>query len=74
MNEQLVTQILVLYFINEDDVLLRPVMETRLSDNVKFRFGADFFLGDRGERVGEFDFIGFFKDSDRFYLEIIRSF
>jgi len=74
MNERIVAQTLILYFINEDDILLRPLIETRLSDNVKFRFGADFFIGDRGERVGEFDFIGFFKDSDRFYLEIIRSF
>ncbi len=74
MNERIVVQSLILYFVNEDDILLRPVVEARISDNVKFRFGADFFVGDRGARVGEFDFIGFFKDSDRFYLEIIRSF
>ncbi|MFQ5588242.1 MAG: DUF1302 family protein [Nitrospiria bacterium] len=74
MNEQLVTRMLTLYFINEADFLFRPALEARLTDNVKVIFGSDIFLGDRGEQVGQFDFIGFFKDSSRVYLEIGYSF
>jgi len=74
MNERLSVQMLSLYFINEADFLLRPRIETRMTDSIKTRFGADIFIGDRGERVGEFDFIGFFKDSNRVYVEAIYSF
>ncbi|MFQ5544148.1 MAG: DUF1302 family protein, partial [Nitrospiria bacterium] len=74
LNEGLVIQMLTLYFINEADFLFRPVLEARLTDNTKLRFGSDLFIGDRGSNVGEFDFIGFFKDSDRLYLELIYSF
>jgi len=74
MNELLVTKMLTLFFLNEDDVLLRPAMEARLTDKVKTVFGADMFIGDRGEEVGQFDFIGFFKDSSRVYLEFVYSF
>ncbi|VAX29524.1 hypothetical protein MNBD_NITROSPIRAE01-1325, partial [hydrothermal vent metagenome] len=74
MNERLVTKMLTLFFLNEDDVLLRPAMEARLTDKVKTVFGADLFIGDRGEEVGQFDFIGFFKDSSRIYLEFVYSF
>ncbi len=74
LNDRISTQMLILYFINEADYLLRPRMDSRLTDRVQLRFGADFFLGDRGTRVGEFDFIGFFKDSNRLYLEVIYSF
>ncbi len=74
MNEELVLRILSLYFINEADFLFRPALETRLSDNVKAIFGSDIFVGDRGEEVGQFDFIGFFKDSNRIYLELSYSF
>ncbi len=74
MNERLVTRMLTLYFVNEEDFLLRPVLEARLTDSVKTRFGADVFIGDRGEEVGQFDFIGFFKDSSRLFFEVIYSF
>lgn len=74
MNERLVTKMLTLFFLNEDDLLLRPAVEARLTDKVKTVLGADLFIGDRGEEVGQFDFIGFFKDSSRVYLEIGYSF
>lgn len=74
MHERLVGRMLTLYFLSEEDILLRPALETRLTDKVKTVVGADIFIGDRGEEVGQFDFIGFFKDSNRIFLEIVYSF
>lgn len=74
LNDRISAQLLTLYFINEDDFLLRPRFDTSLTDAVNLRFGGDFFIGTRGTQVGEFDFIGFFNDSNRIYLEIIYSF
>ncbi len=73
-NDRMGVQLLTLYFLNENDFLLRPRLDASITDAVKARFGGDFFIGDRGGTVGEFDFIGFFNDSDRLYLEVMYSF
>jgi hypothetical protein len=68
-------QILILYFANEQDWLIRPRVNYSLTDRVRIGVGADIFEGTIGSDVpGEFHFIGFFANNDRVYFDVTYSF
>lgn len=68
-------EFLVIHFINDAETLIRPKWTYRVSNRVKWSFGADIFEGEIGGPLpGEFHFIGFFKNHDRIYIEISYGF
>lgn len=70
-----VPQLLVLYFVNNDEWLIRPRSDYRLTDRILLTFGADIMQGRIGRPLpGEFNFVGFFTNSDRIYMEAQYSF
>lgn len=72
---RIIPQVLVLYFVNNVEVLTRPRVDYLLTDNLKLSLGADFMTGKiGGSSPGDFNFVGFFKNSDRFYVEVKYSF
>lgn len=75
LSESLSLETLVLYFLNDDEFLIRPKSTYRIRSNVKLIFGADIFEGEIGGPLpGEFNFIGFFKNNDRIYVEVSYGF
>ncbi len=67
--------LLVLYFVNDEDWLIRPRSKYNFTDRVQFSFGVDFFEGKIGTGLpGEFNFIGFFDNNDRIFWDITYSF
>lgn len=69
------TNLLVLYFFNDEDWLIRPRTFYNLSDRLQFSFGVDIFEGKIGTGLpGEFNFIGFFDNNDRIFWELTYSF
>jgi len=74
-------QCLVIHFINDDEMVIRPRTEILLTERVKFSFGADVMtgaiadVGPRGEPLpGQFHFAGFFQNSSRVYVELAYQF
>ncbi len=81
LSNALTAQVLTLHFINDREWLIRPKLQYRLTDQVKFSFGADLLLGtiadlgpDGAGLPGEFHFVGFFRNNSRVYTEIQYSF
>jgi len=67
--------LLVLRFENDNDWLIRPRTNYNVTDRVRLSFGMDFFEGKIGSgQPGEFNFIGFFDNNDRFFWDITYSF
>ncbi|MBN4053183.1 hypothetical protein JYT92_00365 [bacterium AH-315-L15] len=67
--------LLLLYFINDDNWLVRPRSNYNFTDRLRFSFGVDLFEGKIGKgQTGEFNFIGFFDNNDRIFWEITYSF
>jgi hypothetical protein len=68
-------ELLTIYFINESEILIRPKAMYRLSDASMVTLGADIFEGNIGGPLpGEFNFVGFFKNNDRIYMELTYNF
>lgn len=66
---------LVLYFINDNDWLIRPRTIYNITDRLRFSVGLDIFQGKIGTgRPGEFHFIGFFNNNDRIFWDLTYSF
>lgn len=81
LSNALTAQILNLYFVNDDEWLIRPRLSYSFTDQVKLSFGADLLIGtisdvgaDRVALPGEFHFVGFFRNNSRVYTEIQYSF
>jgi hypothetical protein len=77
----LTSQILTLYFINDQEWLIRPRLDYGLTDQVKLSFGADLLIGTISDvgpggitLQGEFHFVGFFTNHNRVYTQIQYSF
>ncbi|MBI3605763.1 MAG: hypothetical protein HY202_07045 [Nitrospirae bacterium] len=74
-NDRLVPSILVLYFLVDNDYLVRPKIEYGLTDRFKLSFGLDLMVGDIGGPMpGEFTFVGFFKNESRMEFDLTYSF
>ena len=78
-NNLLSLQILTIYFINDQEVLIRPRMDYHIDDHLQLAFGFDILLGEQtGSRdpfiPGDFNFVGFFKNNSRLYLELKYGF
>lgn len=72
---RLLLEMLTIYFVNDEDLLIRPKATYQLNDAFKVAVGADIFHGEIGGPLpGEFHFVGFFKNNDRVYLELTYSF
>ena len=72
---RLTAELLLIYFINDKEIMIRPKGTYQLTDAFKIAVGADIFEGTIGGPLpGEFHFAGFFKNNDRVYLELIYSF
>lgn len=69
------TDLLVLWFVNDRDWLVRPRVRYYITERVRVSFGADIFEGKIGSGVpGEFHFIGFFDNNDRIFFHVTYSF
>lgn len=67
--------LLVLYFFNDKDWLIRPRTFYNISDRLRLSFGVDIFEGKIGTGLpGEFHFVGFFDNNDRIFWDITYSF
>ncbi|MFQ5543341.1 MAG: DUF1302 family protein [Nitrospiria bacterium] len=65
----------VLYFMNDDEWLIRPRTDYKLTDQLRISLGFDLFEGDPGSALpGEFNFIGFFNENDRVFMELNYGF
>ncbi len=72
---RLLLEMLTIYFVNDRELLIRPKATYQLNDAFKIAVGADIFHGEIGGPLpGEFNFVGFFKNNDRVYLELTYSF
>jgi hypothetical protein len=67
--------LLLLYFFNDNDWLIRPRTMYNITDRLRLSFGLDIFEGSIGTGLpGEFHFIGFFNNNDRIFWDITYSF
>lgn len=67
--------LLVLYFFNDKDWLIRPRTFYNITDRLRLSFGVDIFEGKIGTGLpGEFHFVGFFDNNDRIFWDITYSF
>ncbi|WP_320412502.1 DUF1302 family protein [Candidatus Manganitrophus noduliformans] len=67
--------LLVLYFFNDEDWLIRPRTFYNITDRLRVSFGVDIFEGKIGTGLpGEFHFVGFFDNNDRIFWDITYSF
>ncbi len=74
-SSRLAFETLILYFVNDIETLIRPKATYRINNNVNLAFGADIFEGEIGGPLpGNFNFVGFFKNHDRVYVEISYGF
>ncbi len=72
-------QLLTLYFINDKEVLIRPRGEYNIDNNLQLAFGADLLEGEQTASrdpfiPGDFNFVGFFKNNSRVFIEFKYSF
>jgi hypothetical protein len=79
-NETLFPQLLVLYGVNFNDLLIRPQVRYQMTDLLSFTLGMDFFVGSRSGFFGQYaapvdphdrHYTG---RNDRIFLEVKRSF
>ncbi len=74
-SDSIIFEMLIIHFINDIETLLRPKWTFRVSNSTKIALGADIFEGEIGGPLpGEFNFVGFFKNNDRIYMEISYGF
>lgn len=67
--------LLVIYFFNDKDWLIRPRTFYNITDRLRLSFGVDIFEGKIGTGLpGEFHFVGFFDNNDRIFWDITYSF
>ncbi|MFQ5580163.1 MAG: DUF1302 family protein [Nitrospiria bacterium] len=67
--------LLLLWFQNDNNWLIRPRTNYNVTDRVRLSFGLDLFEGKIGSgQPGEFNFIGFFDNNDRLFWDITYSF
>lgn len=67
--------LLLLYFFNDEDWLIRPRTFYNITDRLRVSFGVDIFEGKIGTGLpGEFHFVGFFDNNDRIFWDITYSF
>jgi hypothetical protein len=76
VNDRLVPSFLALYFLVDNDYLLRPKIEYGLTDHLKASLGFDLMVGDIawGPLPGEFTFVGYFKNESRAEFDLTYSF
>jgi hypothetical protein len=76
LNDRLIPSILVLYFLVDNDYLLRPKIEYSLTDHLKISGGLDLMVGPIawGPLPGEFTFVGYFSNESRAEFDITYSF
>lgn len=75
LNDRLVPSLLLLYFMVDNDYLVRPKLEYSLTDRLKLSAGLDLMAGEIGGPLpGEFHFVGYFKNESRAELDITYSF
>ena len=81
LHNRMTAQALVLFFVNDDEWLIRPRVEYAVSERVKLSAGSDVLLGrisdaKSGEEPtpGQFHFVGFFTNHSRVYTELQYSF
>jgi hypothetical protein len=68
-------ELLAIYFVNATEALVRPKAMYRLSDSALLTLGADIFEGQIGGPLpGEFNFVGFFRNNSRIYMELTYNF
>ncbi|MBI1824340.1 MAG: hypothetical protein HYR80_09550 [Nitrospirae bacterium] len=67
--------LLLLYFLNDKDWLIRPKTIYNITDRLRVSFGVDIFEGKIGTGLpGEFHFVGFFDNNDRIFWDVTYSF
>ena len=67
--------LLLIYFFNDRDWLIRPRTVYNITDRLRLSFGLDIFEGKIGTgQPGEFHFVGFFDNNDRIFWDITYSF
>ncbi|MFI5303939.1 MAG: DUF1302 family protein [Nitrospiria bacterium] len=76
LNDRLVPSVLILYFLVDNDYLIRPKLEYSLTDHLKVSFGLDLMVGPIawGDLPGEFTFVGYFSNESRAEFDITYSF
>jgi len=81
LHNRMTAQLLTLFFVNDDEWLIRPRVEYAVSERVKLSVGSDVLLGrisdaKSGEEPtpGQFHFVGFFTNHSRVYTEWQYSF
>jgi hypothetical protein len=81
LHNRMTAQALMLFFVNDDEWLIRPRVEYAVSERVKLSAGSDVLLGrisdaKSGEEPtpGQFHFVGFFTNHSRVYTELQYSF
>ncbi|HXN05618.1 MAG TPA: DUF1302 family protein, partial [Nitrospiria bacterium] len=75
LNDRLTPSVLALYFMVDNDTLLRPKIEYRMTDRLKLSAGLDMMIGSIGGPLpGNFHFIGFFKNESRVEFDVTYGF
>lgn len=81
LHNRMTAQALVLFFVNDDEWLIRPRVEYAVSERVKLSAGSDVLLGRISDAKpseeptpGQFHFVGFFTNHSRVYTEVQYSF
>ncbi|MBI3593986.1 MAG: hypothetical protein HY200_03445 [Nitrospirae bacterium] len=76
LNDRLVPSMLLLYFLVDNDYLVRPKIEYSLTDHFKLSGSLDLMVGDiaYGPLPGQFTFVGYFKNESRAEFDLIYSF
>lgn len=81
LNNNLTLMALTLYFVNDDEWLIRPKLSYNITDRTKLSFGADVLIGTIADSdpdgvliPGQFHFVGFFSNNSRVYTEVQYSF
>lgn len=74
-NAVVTPQLLMLFFVTDNDWLLRPRVDYNVTDRVRIAFGADLLFGEIGGPLpGEFHFVGFFRNNSRVFCEVTYGF
>lgn len=74
-NAVVTPQLLILFFVTDNDWLLRPRVDYNVTDRARVTFGADLLFGEIGGPLpGEFHFVGFFRNNSRVFLEVTYGF
>ncbi len=81
LNDRIIPQLLLIYFQNDQEILVRPRVNYNISDHVTAALGGDFLKGTIADTnregvllPGEFHFVGFFRNNSRLYVEMNYNF